>query len=433
MRHVTVSLLFLIVLAVPAARALDVGVAACDITPDVKAYQVPLAGYGAREGKPAEGVHDPLKAKVLYLRDGTTEAALITCDLRSITPEFVNQIAEKSRSLGSVSESLFVCASHTHAGPSMYAEPFWQFQFGVYDPPIVDAMSTSVAQALAEAVKHAAPARIGFGETQVEGFTRNRRWSYDTAAREAAGEAPLTNPRLWVMRVDDPDGTCRAVLVNFATHPTIAGADNMRVSAEWPGVLQRELERAFPDAIALYCNGAQGDQSPNGAKGTDDFGRIDDYGTRLAQQAEKVAEDIATSAEVSVSMVHRKVALPEITFSEGARTGPHVALLQPAMEALPRTADLWLLRLGNTVLVGLPGEPLCAVGMATERAVRKQGFENAIVVGLSSDYIGYIVNAQEYAHGGYEVDSRSYYGRGLGAFIADEAGLAAGEMRVGMK
>ena len=47
------------------ANALDVGVAGCDITPDVKVHKVPLAGYGARHGQPATGVHDSLHAKVL--------------------------------------------------------------------------------------------------------------------------------------------------------------------------------------------------------------------------------------------------------------------------------------------------------------------------------------------------------------------------------
>ena len=43
------------------------------------------------------------------------------------------------------------------------------------------------------------------------------------------------------------------------------------------------------------------------------------------------------------------------------------------------------------------------------------------------DHIGYIVNEKEYGHGGYEVDSRSYYGPGLGAFIATHAAETAAE------
>jgi len=67
-------------------KALDVGAASCDITPDVTAHKVPLAGYGARKSQPSTGIHDPLHAKVLFLLDGKKSMALVTCDLRSVTP-----------------------------------------------------------------------------------------------------------------------------------------------------------------------------------------------------------------------------------------------------------------------------------------------------------------------------------------------------------
>ncbi|MCL4693103.1 MAG: neutral/alkaline non-lysosomal ceramidase N-terminal domain-containing protein [Candidatus Hydrogenedentes bacterium] len=423
------TLILLALVFCPIGVALDIGVAACDITPDVNAHVVPLAGYGAREGEPATGIHDRLHAKVLFFRDDDTQAALITADLRSITPEFTRQIAEKTRHLGVVSENLLVCASHTHAGPAMYPEPFWQFQFGAYDPAIVDAMTTSVAAALEVAVDNAAPARVGFGETMLEGFTRNRRWEYDTAAREAAGEKPFVHPRLWVMRVDDLEGTPRAILVNFATHPTIAGADNMDVSAEWPGVLQRELERMHPVVIALYTNGAEGDQAPVGAKGEDDFARIEDFGSRLAGRVQSLADQITTVPGLSVSALQIHPRLPEIKFSDSVQAGEYAHLLDSALDALPRTADLRMLRIGGTVLIGLPGEPLGPVGLAVESAVLEVGFEDAIVLGLASDYVGYIVNEEEYAHGGYEVDLRSYYGPGLGDFFVKEVRSAVEGLR----
>lgn len=426
-RNLPVVLMFSCILQ--SAFALDVGIASCDITPDVATHVVPLAGYGAREGKPADGIHDRLHAKVLYFRDSDTETTLITTDLRSVTPELTQQIAGKTRHLGAVSENLLVCASHTHAGPAMYAQPFWQLQFGVYDPAIVERMSASIATALAEAKDNAAPAKIGFGEEFSDGFTRNRRWEYDTAAREAAGEKPLTHPRLWVMRVDDLDGKPRAILVNFASHPTIAGADNMHVSAEWPGVLQRELERTFPGIVALYSNGAEGDQAPNAGPGDDDFARIERFGKALAERVRGLAEKIDCVPDLTVSALAIKPALPEITFSEGAKSGPYAQMLEPALDALPRQADIRMLRIGNTALVGLPGEPICAVGLAVEEAVRAQGFEHAVVLGLASDYIGYIVNEPEYAHGGYEVDLRSYYGPGLGTFFVREIGAAVGALR----
>ena len=52
-----------------------------------------------------------------------------------------------------------------------------------------------------------------------------------------------------------------------------------------------------------------------------------------------------------------------------------------------------------------------------------------VVIGLANDYIGYIVNEKEFAHGGYEVESRSYYGHGLGTFVAQRAGDIARSLK----
>lgn len=404
--------------------ALEIGAGSADITPDVKTYQVPLAGYGAREGKPATGVHDPLHAKVLYLRDGHTAMALITCDLRSVTPELKNQIVEKSPGLGLTQDSVLVAASHTHDGPAIFAEKFWQLQFGVHNPRIVDIMSTEIAKAVKDAVENAVPARIGMAQTMVEGFTNNRRWEYDQKAREAAGETPQVEPVLSVIRADTMVGKPIAILVNFATHPTILGHENMEISAEWPGVLQRKLEEAFPGATALYTNGAEGDQSPGHAEGADDFERVADFGTRLAAIAANAAKGIETVPDLPIGFVRRTPDLPALTFTEGAkaRYGDYLALAQ---EALPRKAELQVFRIGTIALAGLPGEPILEVGRATQQGVKSHGFEHVLVLGLANDYLGYIVNEKEYAHGGYEVDSRSYYGPGLGTFIAEHAARTA--------
>jgi len=61
--------------------------------------------------------------------------------------------------------------------------------------------------------------------------------------------------------------------------------------------------------------------------------------------------------------------------------------------------------------------------------LREAQFQHVIVVGLANDYIGYILDAREYAHGGYEVDLRSFYGPGLGKFLTRESGQAALRLR----
>jgi len=414
--------------AAASTRALDVGAAACDITPDVTAHKVPLAGYGARKSQPSTGIHDPLHAKVLFLRDGKKSMALVTCDLRSVTPLLKQQVLQKAADVGLTTDTLFMCGSHTHDGPSIYPEKFWQLQFGECDPAVIDAMSSAIAAGLHAAAKNLAPARLGFSSERLEGFTRNRRWHYDNEARKAAGETPATNPILSVLRVDGDDGKCRALLVHFATHPTILGADNMLVSAEWPGVLQQTLEAAFPGAVALYCNGAEGDQSPDGGKGADPFERVKEYGTRLAQRAQTLAQGIKTQPKQTIGIVRITPDLPPIGFSPGATNSAYKAYEAPAKEALPKQAEIQIVRIGDLVLAGLPGEPICEVGLDTQKQVAAAGFKNVLTIGLANDYLGYIVNEKEYPHGGYEVDQRSYYGPGLGSFLAAKAGEAAKQL-----
>jgi neutral ceramidase len=411
-------------LAVVPARALDVGVGSCDITPDVTGHKVPLAGYGARQGHPATGVHDPLHAKMLFFRDGKASMALVTCDLRSVTPQLKQQILQKTAKLGLSADTLFLCASHTHDGPSIFPEKFWQLQFGECDPAVVEAISSAIAGGLQVAAGNRARARVGFGSERVDGFTRNRRWRYDNQARLTAGETPAANPILSVLRVDSDDGKCRALLVHFATHPTLLGASNMLISAEWPGVLQQELETAFPGAVALYCNGAEGDQSPADAKGDGEFERVKDIGTRLAKRAQVVARTIETKLDQPIGIVRITPDLPPIGFSPGALNGPYKSFEPLARAALPRQAEIQVMRIGDTALAELPGEPICEVGLDAQNQAAT-AFKNVLIIGLANDYLGYIVSEKEYHHGGYEVDERSYYGPQLGRLLASKAGDAA--------
>jgi len=410
------------------ADALEVGASRCDITPDVQTYRVPLAGYGARAGKPATGVHDPLFAKVLFFRNATTNMALITCDLRSITPDLKKQVINKIEGLGLNEDNVLICASHTHDGPSLYPEKFWRIQFGDYDPKIVEIMSDRVAKAVKNAATGAVPAKVGFEKGIARGFSKNRRWGYDSQAREDAGETPAVEPVVTVMRVDNLHGETFALLVHFATHPTLLGAGNLMVSAEWPGVLQRELERDFPGSVVLYANGAEGDQSPAGAQGSTDFEKMEDFGIRLAGIAAEVVRNVQTEASLSIAFARVTPELPAFAFTAYAQTR-YGQYLQSALEDLPKQAEIQLLRIGETVFCGLPGEPILEVGRAVRKKVMNCGFKRGIVVGLANDYIGYIVNEKEYSHGGYEVDSRSYYGPGLGDFIAEHAKRAAESLK----
>ena len=70
---------------------------------------------------------------------------------------------------------------------------------------------------------------------------------------------------LTVTRIDDLNDEPVVVLVNWTAHPTIMDEHDMWVSGGWPGYLQRELEAWIGnDVVAMYYNGAEGDQSTAG-------------------------------------------------------------------------------------------------------------------------------------------------------------------------
>lgn len=438
-RRILPRLLVICLLALHCAEAwsLLVGVGECDITPDVAQFKVPMAGYGARMGKPSTGVHDPIRAKILLLKTDDAKVAIITTDLRSITPELKTKTLAKAAGHGFDASNVMMCASHSHSGPSIFAEKFWQIQFGKHDPQIVEIMSEKIAKALRDVddpKNQLSDVTVGIASKSLEGFTKNRRWEYDQPAREAAGETPATDPVLTVIRFNktqsNPKTRCGALFVNFPTHPTILGADNMQISAEWPGVLQLEIESdpSLGCYLALYSNGAEGDQSPITISAPDAFKRMEEFGKRLASETKALAMLAKDDGEDKIASILVEPELPEIVFSEGAQKGPNKMMAQAALDALPRKAAIQIIRIGDIALVGLPGEPICEVGIETRRRVESAGAKHVIIIGLANDYIGYILNEKEYKHGGYEVDSRSYYGPNLGEFIAAQAGEAAKQL-----
>src|SRR5687768_327671 len=108
-------LITLALLCFPFASQADlrIGTAKKDITPKLG---IPLAGYYSERG--ADGVHDPLHAKVIVLENDGTKAALISLDLISTlrsTVEEARSLIEKKT--GIPGKNVMISATHSHTGP----------------------------------------------------------------------------------------------------------------------------------------------------------------------------------------------------------------------------------------------------------------------------------------------------------------------------
>src|ERR1039458_144190 len=253
--------------------------------------------------QPAAGTLDPLYARVLVLEAGPESAprrlALVTLDLgRSFGPGSLARLREAAKRSSGIS-CLLVAASHTHSAPVIRDEyrdapPAWE-----------RAALDKIGRAIAEAAGALQPARIGVGMGAVYiGHNRLRvnpdgtvSWFERNPTRIPT--APV-DPTVTVLRIDRADGTPLAVLTNYACHPVVFGADNLRYSADFPGVMNRLVEQELGGRVqSFFLQGAPGDINPYYAVTPleqDAIGRRDWTGERLGQEAARVAKEIHSRA-----------------------------------------------------------------------------------------------------------------------------------------
>src|SRR5262249_43023269 len=132
--------------------------------------------------------------------------------------------------------------------------------------------------------------------------------------------------------------------------------------------------------------------------------------------------------DVEFAQHRQTIALPERAWhpdfmkTGGAEYGLSENLLKEMLPRLfPAQVDSVSLRLGELVIVGIPGEMTAALGLQVKaEAARITGARHAVIGGLADVWVSYILPAAEYRRGGYE-SSVSFYGPSLGETIVSGA------------
>ena len=96
--------------------ALQAGAASCDVSPR-KSLFIVFVGYPNVE-RNSTGVHDPLYASALCLRNEQTSTVLVGIDILYIDPQLARELRKKIAVLiGAPEEHVFISCTHTHSGP----------------------------------------------------------------------------------------------------------------------------------------------------------------------------------------------------------------------------------------------------------------------------------------------------------------------------
>ncbi len=406
------------------AEPLTAGVARVDITPPLE-LKASLGGYGDRMSRPATGVHDRVWAKALVVQQGTKRFALVTADMLAIPPGFKSALLETLAQDGWQDSEVMLLASHSHTSIDLEAinpkNTFGIPQLGIYQPALTHRTLDLFAQVIREAAKTPQPCTLATASIQLDGWSHNRREG-NTAIQ----------PELTVTRLDTAQGPLVA-LVNWTAHPTFMDADDMLFSGDWPGHMQRTVEALIGGGVTvMYYNGAEGDQSPTARPDSGgNWEKAERYGRELGIQVWKVWQKIKTKPSSELAYHLEPIALPTRTWhpdfmkTGGAEYGLNESSVRQIVEGLaPVATHSVSLRLGELVIVGVPGELAATLGDEVKAQVRRAlGLNHVVIGGLADEWTSYILTPEEYRKGGYEA-SMCFYGEGLGPVIV--AGVVRG-------
>lgn len=406
------------------------GVAKVDLTPPLE-MKAALGGYGERMSKPAVGVHDRVWVKALVLTQGDRKFALVTAEVLAFPPRFKAAVMERLAADGWSAHQVMLLPSHTHTSFDMMAlHPGNQFsipQIGLFHKELFDHTAVKLAAAVREAGRKTMPIVAGSTAVAVPDRNRNRRRGLTTHDTD-----------LTVTRVDARDGQPLAVLVNWTAHPTFMGPEDMLFSGDWPGHLQRTVEALIGQGVvALFYNGAEGDQSATApADAGSRWERAERYGRELGIQAWRVWEKISPREVQAFAYHTESITLPKTTWhpdfmkTGGAEYGLSETMMRGFLDAL-QPAQTWstCVRLGDLVILGVPGEMAAQLGMELKTKARATtGAKCPTIGGLADEWVSYILPVEEWRKGGYEA-SVSFYGETLGSTISDGVLAAVGKLK----
>jgi hypothetical protein len=408
---------------------LQAGVARVDLTPPMS-MNATLGGYGARMSKPAVGVHDRVWLKCIVFSDGSKRLAIVTADALGFPPPVRAALMEKLKSQNINLDEVLLLPSHSHNSFDIFAlhpkNIFRIAQIGLFQQEAFDHVVAKLVEVITKANQQLVPVKIGTARMTLPGWNRNRRG------------VGISDPDFTLTRVDDANGKPLSALVFWPAHPTFLSAKEMLFSGDWPGHLQRSLEALIGSgATVLYVNGAQGDQSPTPRpqSGESPWEKAEHYGRDLALQAYGLWQKIAPTDEVQINWQRCTFALPKRVkhkdfFKIG---GMEYGVLDSGLEAMlaalfPAESQSLALRLGDLLVVGVPGEMAAELGIEVKKRVQQATVIKYVVIGgLADEWISYMLSAKEYNRGGYEA-TISFYGETLGptvmeAVVKNAAGL----------
>jgi hypothetical protein len=212
-------------------------------------------------------------------------------------------------------------------------------------------------------------------------------------------------------------------LVNFPCHPEVLWEHNPHITADYPGVLRREVEK-ITNAPCIFFSGALGGMMTP-AVVDHSFEEADRMGLKLAQagvEALKTTQNVDVSPAISLVKVEITPKLTNILYKLAFRR----KLMPDVRNRDGRiTTEVNLLKIGSLWLATVPGELLPKLGLALKDRMRQAGAGVAGVIGLANDELGYILPIEDFRYPlnpfkpGRHYEETNSIGREIGPMVVE--------------
>jgi neutral ceramidase len=398
------------------------GVARVMITPEGPIW---LSGYASRT-KPSEGKLTELWAKALAIEDAKgSRVVIVTTDLIGLPRALSEEVAARvQKQHGLERARLLLNSSHTHTGPVVYPNLMTMFDLDETQQRVVKEYARSLADKLVEVVGTAlanlAPAELAFGQGTV-GFAVNRREVTPNGIKLGVNPAGPVDHSVPVLKVTGADGRVMAILFGYACHNTTLTGEHYKISGDYAGYAQMEVEKAQPGATAMFLMLCGGDQNPNPRSAEELAVK---HGAALGAEVLRVLGEtlkpVRPPVRAAFQIVDLKFAHHTRETFEKELQDENKFKVRRAQEMLKAYDErrpvrqipypVQAIRFGSDLtLVALGGEVVVDYALRAKREFPK---ETLVVAGYSNDVMCYIPTLRVLREGGYEGEtSMIYYGQ----------------------
>ncbi|MBX2921680.1 MAG: neutral/alkaline non-lysosomal ceramidase N-terminal domain-containing protein [Chitinophagaceae bacterium] len=373
-----------------------------DITPDQPKM---LLGYNARQ---STGVHDRIYHRIVVLDDGITQFVLVSSDICVISPSEYDHMASLLLcKFGIVPENFWWSLTHTHSAPEVGVPGLPEVFMGErYKHPVDTAYTSFVEQKIVEGVEQArkqlAKAKLGVGWGH-SNANINRR-GIDVNGKASLGMNPdgPVDRRIGIIRIDKEDGSPLVLISNYPIHGTALGGANLKISADVPGVVAEYVEEKT-GAPLLFINGAAGNLAPiYSTYPSVSSAHLSEFNVLLGdkilvanRQITATTDKVRLFAGKTIIETPRKenMAWPSGlgNYTRSIGNDKHLIKLPARFLKINDDIAVW----------SLPVELFCEI---SNEIRDRSPYAYTFYYGYTNGWLGYLPTADEFKHGGYEVE-----------------------------